>query len=123
MRHRPRASGICRPVEFFDNVSRYGGVSEAIAEREPAGEILTLSFAEGEGSPGWGRLPRFTVKANSGNEAPQANAEAFCGREGGEGRRHPEPPLPARQVERTMNKLPGCASRTITQISLLCSWM
>jgi len=40
-RHRPRASGTGCPVEFVDNLSRFGGVSEAEAEREPTGEILS----------------------------------------------------------------------------------
>jgi hypothetical protein len=42
---RPRASGRLSSAEFFDNLSRFGGVSEALAEREPTGEIL--SEAEG----------------------------------------------------------------------------
>jgi len=37
--HRPRASGSGCPAEFFDNLSRFAGVSEVLAEREPAGEI------------------------------------------------------------------------------------
>ena len=50
-RHRPRASGRCAFVEFFDNLSCFAGVSEALAERDPAGEILTLSLPKGKDLP------------------------------------------------------------------------
>jgi len=40
MRHRPRASGTGCPVEFFDNLSRFGGVSEAEVKREPVEPAL-----------------------------------------------------------------------------------
>ena len=29
------------PVRFFDNLSRFAGVSEGATEREPAGEVLS----------------------------------------------------------------------------------
>jgi len=36
----PQGERTQSSAEFFDNLSRFGGVSEAIAEREPTGEIL-----------------------------------------------------------------------------------
>jgi len=45
-RHRPQGrAGLVVPQKFFDNLSRFAGVSEALAERESAGEIP--SAAEG----------------------------------------------------------------------------
>jgi hypothetical protein len=42
----PGRAGTWSSVEFFDNLSRFGGVSEAMAECKPTDEILS----EAEGS-------------------------------------------------------------------------
>jgi len=42
----PQGERALSSAEFFDNLSRFDGVSEANAEREPTGEILS----EAEGS-------------------------------------------------------------------------
>jgi hypothetical protein len=39
----PQGERKLSSAEFFDNLSRFAGVSEASAEREPAGEILSVS--------------------------------------------------------------------------------
>src|SRR5215472_3858515 len=39
----PQGERALSSVEFFENLSRFAGVSEALAEREPADEILSAS--------------------------------------------------------------------------------
>ena len=61
-----------KQIENPSKLSRFAGVSEANAEREPAGEILSPQF--GEGSSGGGS--RF--QAAGAQEIPVAEWPAFC---------------------------------------------